>query len=204
MNFIKHCLTATLLLFIAQSCSNDTPEFKNQDTNKNKEITFSSIIENNNFGGVNTRAMNAAWEANDKIGVYMYQSNNTLTSGTIIDNINNFSFITLAGNSQFTSNENIDLFFPKDKTEVDFIAYYPFSQAINDFKYSINIEDQSNLSEIDFMYSDNLKNNKISDNKQLIFKHKLTKLDFVINTNTAKNVDIALKDVYTKASFDFK
>lgn len=202
MNFIKHCLTATLLLFIAQSCSNDTPEFKNQDTNKNKEITFSSIIDNNNFGGVNTRAMNATWEVNDKIGVYMYQSNNTLTSSSIIDNINNFSFITLTGNSQFTSNENIDLFFPKDKAEVNFIAYYPFSQAINNFKYSINIEDQSNLSEIDFMYSDNLKNNKISDNKQLTFKHKLSKLDFVINTNTAENVDIALKDVYTKASFD--
>ena len=164
---MKSLLGIILSLSILQSCQNDETNIIQNEVN-NKGITFSSIIDD----AQNSRAYDTSWEANDVIGVFMMLANsdkNVLAT--------NIPYATSKGDGYFVS-QNSPIYYPEDNTPVDFIAYYPYNENINDYNsYSIDLSDQTQQSAIDLMTAVNLTNRQLtSPQGNLQFKHLLAKL----------------------------
>lgn len=179
--YLLGCLTILLM----HACSNTDGPLGESTTNK---ISFVSTIDNNNFGGANTKAINSNWEAQDKIGVFMYQDGQQLQENAIINGINNYQFTT-TGNGIFNTQDGKEVFFPKDVEKVNFIAYYPYSSEINNLERAVDVSDQSNPAKINLMYSNNLKGNSANASRELLFKHMLSRVQFDIKAK--QNVSLA-------------
>lgn len=164
---MKSLLGIVLSLSILQSCQNDETNIIQNEVN-NKGITFSSIIDD----AQNSRAYDTSWEANDVIGVFMLANNsdkNVLAT--------NIPYATSKGDGYFVS-QNSPIYYPEDNSAVDFIAYYPYSETISDYKnYPIDLSNQTKQNAIDLMTAVNLTNRQLaSPQGNLQFKHLLAKL----------------------------
>lgn len=161
---MKSLLGIMLSLGILQSCQNDETNIIQNEVN-NKGITFSSIIDD----AQNSRAYDTSWEANDVIGVFMLANSNVLDK--------NIPYATSKGDGYFVS-QNSPIYYPEDNSAVDFIAYYPYSETISDYKnYPINLSNQTKQNAIDLMTAVNLTNRQLaSPQGNLQFKHLLAKL----------------------------
>lgn len=164
---MKSLLGIVLSLSILQSCQNDETNIIQNEVN-NKGITFSSIIDD----AQNSRAYDTSWEANDVIGVFMLANNsdkNVLAT--------NIPYATSKGDGYFVS-KNSPIYYPEDNSAVDFIAYYPYSETISDYKnYPIDLSNQTKQNAIDLMTAVNLTNRQLaSPQGNLQFKHLLAKL----------------------------
>ena len=160
---MKSLLGIMLSLGILQSCQNDETNIIQNEVN-NKGITFSSIIDD----AQNSRAYDTSWEANDVIGVFMLaNSDNVLAK--------NIPYVTSKGDGYFVS-QNRPIYYPDGP--VDFIAYYPYSEAIKDHtNYPIDLSNQTKQNAIDLMTAVNLTNRQLaSPQGNLQFKHLLAKL----------------------------
>lgn len=162
---MKSLLGIVLSLSILQSCQNDETNIIQNEVN-NKGITFSSIIDD----AQNSRAYDTSWEANDVIGVFMLANSDKNVA-------TNIPYVTSKGDGYFVS-QNSPIYYPEDNSAVDFIAYYPYSKTISDYKnYSINLSNQTKQNAIDLMTAVNLTNRQLtSPQGNLQFKHLLAKL----------------------------
>lgn len=161
---MKSLLGIVLSLSILQSCQNDETNIIQNEVN-NKGITFSSIIDD----AQNSRAYDTSWEANDVIGVFMLANSDKNVLAT------NIPYATSKGDGYFVS-QNSPIYYPDGA--VDFIAYYPYSEAINDHtNYPIDLSNQTAQSAIDLMTAVNLTGrDQTSTQGNLQFKHLLAKL----------------------------
>lgn len=161
---MKSLLGIVLSLSILQSCQNDETNIIQNEVN-NKGITFSSIIDD----AQNSRAYDTSWEANDVIGVFMLANKNVLDR--------NIPYVTSKGDGYFVS-QNSPIYYPEVNSAVDFIAYYPYSETISDYKiYPIDLSNQTKQNAIDLMTAVNLTNRQLtSPQGNLQFKHLLAKL----------------------------
>lgn len=161
---MKSLLGIVLSLSILQSCQNDETNIIQNEVN-NKGITFSSIIDD----AQNSRAYDTSWEANDVIGVFMLANSDKNVLAT------NIPYVTSKGDGYFVS-QNSPIYYPDGA--VDFIAYYPYSEAISDHtNYPIDLSNQTAQSAIDLMTAVNLTNRELGSTQgNLQFKHLLAKL----------------------------
>ena len=161
----NHLFLSSIIAFMLTSCFQDypTPEHVKQ------YITVNAAIH-----AMQTRAFNTVWEKNDAIGIYMKKSNDKW-SGAI--QANNVKYIT-DGTSIFrVADTKKAINFPIDGSNASFVAYYPYKAALSDMKYPVDITDQSNLPDIDLLYSDNAEAvNSEQLNINLAFVHQLTKV----------------------------
>ncbi len=109
-----------------------------------------------------TRANGTSWETSDEIGIFMLPGD-----GSNVKHIH-------TGEGFFSADDQ-PLYYPKDGSAVDFVAYYPYSEEIDESLYPIDITDQSEPAEIDFMYSNNAEN-YTSGVPFLQFHHQLARL----------------------------
>ena len=190
MKVLASSLSLLIFLYACDNGLND-PSFES----KTKKVSFYSSISNS----YKSRAVDAAWESNDRIGVYMLNSSDK----RIIDS--NSSYITLQGNGNFDPVGN-GLYYPADESYVDFIAYYPYQESISSNIYKVNVSDQSAQKNIDLMYSTNLtERNSKSVKGHLQFYHQLSRLN--IQFSTTDNTDLSsiratIKGVPTQADFN--
>lgn len=163
---MKSLLGIMLSLSILQSCQNDETNIIQNEVNKNG-ITFSSIIDD----AQNSRAYDTSWEKNDVIGVFMLANSNQNVLAT------NIPYVTSKGDGYFVS-QNSPIYYPEDNSAVDFIAYYPYNENINEYtNYAIDLSNQTAQSAIDLMTAVNLTNRQLeSPQGNLQFKHLLAKL----------------------------
>lgn len=163
---MKSLLGIVLSLSILQSCQNDETNIIQNEVN-DKGITFSSIIDD----AQNSRAYDTSWEANDVIGVFMLANSDKNVLAT------NIPYATSKGDGYFVS-QNSPIYYPEDNSAVDFIAYYPYSETISDYKnYPIDLSNQTKQNAIDLMTAVNLTNRQLaSPQGNLQFKHLLAKL----------------------------
>lgn len=163
---MKSLLGIVLSLSILQSCQNDETNIIQNEVN-NKGITFSSIIDD----AQNSRAYDTSWEANDVIGVFMLANSDK----NVLDT--NIPYVTSKGDGYFVS-QNSPIYYPEVNSGVDFIAYYPYSETIRDYKnYPIDLSNQTKQNAIDLMTAVNLTNRQLtSPQGNLQFKHLLAKL----------------------------
>lgn len=87
------------------------------------------------------------------------------------------------------------------------MAYYPYCDDIVDFKFPVDVSDQSSQTEIDLLYS----NNAVNKDKnsplgiRLNFTHQLTKIVLNItgeNISDLSELKVSLEGTKTKAVFD--
>lgn len=189
---MKSLLGIMLSLGILQSCQNDETNIIQNEVN-NKGITFSSIIDD----AQNSRAYDTSWEANDVIGVFMLaNSDNVLAT--------NIPYVTSKGDGYFVS-QNRPIYYPDGP--VDFIAYYPYSEAISDHtNYPIDLSNQTAQSAIDLMTAVNLTNRELGSTQgNLQFKHLLAKLVLNLKSTSGsslKGIKASISGLKVKGTAD--
>ena len=147
---MKSLLGIMLSLSILQSCRNDETNIIQNEVNQNG-ITFSSVIDDTQ----NSRAYDTSWEKNDVIGVFMLANSNQSVLAT------NIPYATSKGDGYFVS-QHSPIYYPEDNSAVDFIAYYPYNENINEYtNYTIDLSNQSKQNAIDLMTAVNLTNRKL-------------------------------------------
>lgn len=194
-------LLASIGLLSLSACMQDHPN----PSDVRKEVKVSATIDGANSQSVKTRVANSSWEAGDAIGLYMKSSGAVLSSSSLATNA---KYVLSDGTSSFSAvSESDKIYFPFHGESVDFIAYYPYKETLNDLNYPVDVSDQSNLSSIDLMYSNNVVNvNASSENVELTFKHQLSNVILNISMVDAPEEDLSelkveITNVNTKASF---
>ena len=122
---------ATLLL---TACQNDE-ETMQTDARVALQVT----------SGIQTRAYDATWEANDEIGIFGFTQGDAPTQAHT-----NVRYVTTGGNGTFTP-DGTTIYLPVDGSSLDFVAYYPHTTDLENGIYTVDVEDQSDQSTIDLM-----------------------------------------------------
>ena len=104
---------------------------------------------------VSTIKSGSTWNAGDGIGLFMVGQNQALSSGAIVNKADNAAYTAASGgaSSTLTAGSNA-IRIPAGRT-VDFIGYYPFTESIEDYKYPVDVSDQSDPAALALLYSNN-------------------------------------------------
>ncbi|MFR9560803.1 MAG: fimbrillin family protein [Rikenellaceae bacterium] len=155
-----------------------------------------------------TRTNGNVWESGDEIGVYM-----TTNGGSFGDLGENILYTTTLSDGNFSS--NTPLFYPASGT-VDFLAYYPYSDA-TDFDitaYPVNVAvDQSTTEkqgDVDLMSVTITNQAKTTNAVEMLFDHKLSKISLTIAAKEGAGVlasdlvgiEVTLSGTAATADFD--
>lgn len=188
----KTCFVMLAALMMA-GCSNEVEE----------QVMDSRRVPLQINGDINmlmTRAADDHWDDDDAIGVYMVNAENSIEGG-----VSNYRYTVVTGGQNCTFNpadENNTAYFPENGTPVNVVAYYPQGDVV-DNKLSLNLADQSVQPRIDLMSAKAENASKSSPTVNLQFKHRLTKLFFVIegDVNT-EGIEATISNQYTKIQYD--
>lgn len=152
------------------------------------EVGRGDLVVSSNIVKSSTRVAGEVWEVSDAIGIYATNGGQVLGAGTVYDGNANRKYTTAKSGTtvNFTSVDGVTV--PSEGT-VDLVAYYPYTEGTA-FEYSFDTSDQSNLSAIDVLYSNNQKGvSKTSNQANLVFKHALTLIEFNINSVDGMAID---------------
>ena len=198
---MKKMMTLLSVAFMASamtSCSSDdaTPATHNDQV----AVQFD--------GGINvtTRAVDAKWTANDKIGIFMTKAGETLAAANISEGVDNVVYQTDGSNAFSPVSGGKTIYFPIDGN-VDFYSYYP-QTTVSDYKVALNVADQSNQEAIDFMYATQKGCNKTVPQVTLNFSHQLANLILDVQPGDGlqhedlANLTIKVKNQNTTATYN--
>lgn len=164
-------------------------------------------------GGIRalTRAHDAAWEANDAIGIFMLADATT----TISEEAENRKYLTPTGNGNFspaTTPTDETIYFPITG-QTDFVAYYPW-QAIaaseGKYLYAVDVATQAAQRAIDLMAADKV-SGKDKDDTAVAFQftHKLVKVALTeikagdgLTATDLQGLTVTLTNQQTQATYD--
>ena len=154
--------------------------------------------------GIQTRVTDGVWDAGDAIGIFMKPSGVTLSESSVL--ANNAKY-TSTGGTQFSPATDADrILFPFNASNVDFISYYPFNSELSGFNLLVDVTDQSDLSAINLLYSNNATGlNSRSPQANMLFSHQLTKIIIHIRpenlSNNLSGLTARLTNTGTTATF---
>lgn len=156
--------------------------------------------------GIQTRAVNNQWEADDAIGIYAFEEGTT----NVADNYVNVRYTTSTEGTQGTfAPDGTTIYLPTDNTTRDFVAYYP-QTSLTDDTYAVNVTNQGDQSAIDLMSADTKKASRFRPSVAFNFTHKLSKVEVTLLAGDGLTVtDLAglkveLTGQRTAATFDVK
>ena len=147
---------ATLLL---TACQNDE-ETMQTDARVALQVT----------SGIQTRAYDATWEANDEIGIFGFTQGDAPAQA-----YTNVRYVTTGGDGAFTP-DGTTIYLPTDGSSLDFVAYYPHTTDLENGIYTVDVENQSDLSTIDLMAAGTQTANRSKNTVAFNFEHKLSKI----------------------------
>lgn len=180
---------ATILFFFAflVSCQREEELLLPGD----RVITFNTPIKN--------RAVGTAWDAGDKIGVFMVRESAPGVWETVIDDAFNKCYQT-TGDGVFTPATAVDAIkAPRDGQAVNFVSYYPYRADLAQSLpclYALDMSDQTDLINAHFMVSRNLENVMVNGGAlTLDFEKPLSR----IRINISSDFDAALLEGLTVA-----
>lgn len=193
----RNVLYAIALLLALGSCTEETQQAI--ESGKQQFVRFTSVVE-----GTYTRAAGASWSPSDAIGVYMKSNGAELSAGSIVGDGDNVEYFTENGDGNFLPVSTY-LSFPEDGSKVDFIAYYPHQQTINNFIYPVDVTNQADPETIDLLYADKLEGiSERSNALKLSFTHQLARLVLNVKSvagSSLEGLSISISGVKTKADF---
>ena len=145
-----------------------------------------------------------AWSVGDIIGLSAYRTG----SQELYAGLGHKSYHTTDGLTFHPIDSKENIFYPGNGTGIDLVAFYPYKTLAHEHQYEIDLRNQAIQKNIDFLYSNNAKNqHKSVGNSHLIFQHALSK--FVVealpgtglDANALTNLHLSITGVYTQASF---
>ena len=154
--------------------------------------------------GIQTRVTDGMWDPGDAIGLFMKSSGAQLSEASVL--ARNVKYVTSGGINFLPADESVRILFPFNTSNVDFIGYYPFTTELDGFNVPVDVSDQSDLSAIALLYSNNATGlSSRSPVANLTFRHQLTKIVLNIrpeNPATILNgLTVRLTNAGTSASF---
>ena len=179
---------ATLLL---TACQNDE-ETMQTDARVALQVT----------SGIQTRAYDATWEANDEIGIFGFTQGDAPAQA-----YTNVRYVTTGGDGAFTP-DGTTIYLPTDGSSLDFVAYYPHTTDLENGIYTVDVEDQSDLSTIDLMAAGMQTANRINNTVTFNFEHKLSKIVLTFKPGDGMalseltGMKVQLTNQQPKATFD--
>ncbi|MBR5802831.1 MAG: fimbrillin family protein [Bacteroidaceae bacterium] len=195
MKEITNSLSFLLGMSLFVSCNNTDME---SEMYSEVEVRLSSQIL--------TRVSNDQWEANDEIGIFMYEYGTQLSDASVYDKAANSKYITTTTGELSPATKLDKMYYPLTEN-VNFIAYYPFGYT-DGYSIDLNVTHQNDPAAIDFLYSNNLENVSATSSVQnLNFTHQLSKIVFDIkagygiNAEELEGLTVTMHDVVTKATF---
>ena len=215
MQKMKMTMTGLLALTVFAGCSNDENQLGGNDNDSRVALQVTS--------GIQTRAYDDQWEANDAIGIFALMPGTTEiatdeTSGT---EQRNRKYST--GESALGTFNPVDatatIYLPVDGSTRDFIAYYPYQPEMAGSTYKIDLTTQKPQKNIDFMVSTQEQAegssrttgiSKTDPAVQFRFEHKLSKVRLNIKTGVGfkgdqgelVKMEVALTGQQTTADFN--
>ncbi|MDR2811365.1 MAG: fimbrillin family protein [Tannerellaceae bacterium] len=150
----------------------------------------------------------SSWTKGDPVGVYMTKHGSTLDATTILGQADNVLYKADKDGSSVTLLPDGDTIYYPVSEKVDFVLYYPYQAGISDFKYAVDLKDQTNQANLDLVYAHETKGFSRSD-KALVpvtFYHQLAKIEFFVGKGTGitslANLKISIRNMAAKTSFN--
>ena len=186
---------ASMLLaaaFTLTACTND--DIPTQDNRVALQVT----------SGIQTRAYDNQWEADDRIGIYAFTKGTT----TVADGYANIPYITQTsgGNGTFAP-DGTTIYLPTNGDARDIVAYYPYKQLSGD-EYKVDVTDQSSQKDIDLMAASTQTADRTDPTVEFSFVHKLSKVEITLQPGSGmtdddlKGLTVALTGQQTAGTFD--
>jgi hypothetical protein len=155
-----------------------------------------------------------SWTQGDHTGIYMIRANpGTIDAANVLAANMPYNASTTSSNSPLVPVASA-IFLPDDDTEVRFVAYFPYdrARAADDYRYEIELFNQSNQSVIDLLwaFTDQSYKKSTATTIPLRFRHTLVKLVFTVaygegTTAPADNaITIAISNQYPVASLNLR
>ena len=166
-----------------------------------QEITFISGL---NAPTTRISLDGSQWIAGDAVGIYML---GTGTSAVVNHTNVRYNAESSAAVTAFKA-EGDAIYYPETGAAVDFMAYYPYSATVENFKYPINLANQStDMTVHDLMRAkmDNEGGGYTSGPVSFTFEHQLARitLKFVDhNDNNVTPTDVTIKGMNTTADYN--
>lgn len=152
------------------------------------DVNRGDLVVTSNIVPPTTRVVDDTWEVSDAIGIYAINGGQVLSATTIYGNNSNRKYTAAksGATATFTSLEGVRI---PSEGAIDIVAYYPYSSGTS-LEYKFDNSDQSKLSAIDVLYSNNQKKiTKTSNRGNLVFKHALSLLQFNIKSLEGATID---------------
>lgn len=185
---------SSLLLVFAVLLSGCKESFDQGVTQLPSYISFGSSVDGDDI----LRATGAAFDIDDRIGIFGYDAGTETTAA----DIRNREFVT-GGNGYFSPvGRRIE--YPEGDRKFDFFAYYPYREFTG-LDVPLDLTKQE-----DFMYSDNLRNvaKATPAENTLVFKRQLSKVILHISPTqegaTIPYASAVFKGIVSAASFNIK
>ncbi|MDR0973603.1 MAG: fimbrillin family protein [Prevotellaceae bacterium] len=212
-NFSNFAWVAALTIAtMTVSCSNENEPVINPNPNNTPEpqeeqaLTFSTNV----LSPAETRAYEASWEADDRVGIFMVNSADT----TAIKSNAQHVATNVSGWKLNPVSDSDGMYYPSTGADVKFIAYYPYKngQSLTNL-LSVELGEQSATSnDFDILYvkATSSYNKSSGTTPALNFKHIMAtmivnvKKDDAISNIDLSTMSVTLKGAPTKGTFNLQ
>lgn len=185
-NFLSLALLATGLI----SC--ESQEFGEDAGTEDVNAKFTTTINSSEQVFRRTRVVGNEWEKNDAVGIFAFNSGETLSGESLYNGYFNVEYVNSSSGFEadlIAVDEGI--IYPTNNDELDFVAYYPYSNNISGYNLDIDIATQEPLSAIDVLYAKATNHNAENPNVNLSFKHQLSQLQLKLTAQENINLENA-------------
>lgn len=197
---MKKFTIAALLITAVVSCTKE--ETPSVAVSSDTAVSFNAQILSRTSGD--------DWEANDQIGIYMYEADQISLNDYALAK-ENVLYISDADGKFTVDTSNDPIYYPQTD-KVDFYAYYPYQELDNDGYYEADITKQNLVDDpyfdqgaVDFMTATIEDATKSTTAESFTFYHKLSKLTLVITPKSSiaslSGLDVAITGINTQATF---
>lgn len=208
VNILSVTIVAASIVMV--SCNNDDTTVSNNDD----IVRFTSGITATPGPRATIDADgNSLWNTGDPVGIYMVDNG---TTNVVEGNANMKYTADQNGASTAFTAVGASIYYPlNEATAVDFIAYHPYSEAVSDFVYPIDLSTQTPQTAIDLMTAKADKggegytkaDGRINTVVNFAFTHQLAKLVMKVTkdaTVPGTITSVSINGMNTRATFDLK
>ncbi|MFR9652068.1 MAG: fimbrillin family protein [Rikenellaceae bacterium] len=198
---MRRVIISTLALAVIVAGCSSEQEGTTTSTGSDGSAIFSTTI---------SRVGDTQWESGDQVGLMVTKDNAIYDAATYKYN----ALYDAAPDGSLTPNAgdpDNKFYYPLDGTDLDFYAYYPYSELLNatDESYPIDLSDQSIPTKLDFMEASTRGNgvtySKSNPNVSLTFNRRMAKLTFIVEAGEQVELSnitsISMEGFYTEASY---
>lgn len=189
---LSNLLYAGMLSSLALVSCTDNDE--NSEWTGSEGVVFTTSIQ--------SRVSGNSWNANDEVGIFMTQNGSEIASATAA----NKKYLAQT-NGSLVAAPGEGVYLPATG-KVDFIAYYPYSNALSGNVMDVNVADQSKPGAIDLLYSNETKGVEAANGKTIALKfvRKMSKITLDMTKDETiesfEGLKVEMKGIATEGKFD--